>query len=133
MGRRIVEAPGVAAPRSHYSHGVVGGGWLYVAGQVAMRPDGTVVEGDAAAQTVQILENMKAIIEAAGATMDDVLRTTVYLLDVNDRGPVGQVREQYFSSPPPANTLLVVAGLADPRYLVEIDAIVVLPEGSAVR
>jgi enamine deaminase RidA (YjgF/YER057c/UK114 family) len=74
------------------------------------------------------LANLKRVIESAGGTMADVARTTLYLTRIEDRGPVGKVREAFFPSPPPANTLLVVAGLAQPEFLVEIDAIVPLRE-----
>jgi enamine deaminase RidA (YjgF/YER057c/UK114 family) len=127
----VVEANGVASPGGHYSHGViVSGRTLYVAGQVALDEDGQLIGGDdAAAQARQVLVNLQKVIESAGGTMADVARTTLYLTRLGDRGPVGTVRAEFFPSPPPANTLLVVASLAQPHFLVEIDAIVALREG----
>lgn len=127
----MVEANGVAPPGGHYSHGVVvSGRILFVAGQVALDEDGQLVGGDdAAAQARQVLVNLQNVIESAGGNMGDVARTTLYLTRLEDRGPVGKVREEFFPSPPPANTLLVVASLAQPQFLVEIDAIVALREG----
>ncbi len=127
--RSYVEPDGVGAPAGHYSHGIVASGRiLFVAGQTALDENGELVgAGDAAAQTRQVLTNLQRVIESAGGRMADVARTTVYLTRLEDRGPVAGVRKEFFPSPPPANTLLVVSSLADPGFLVEIDAIVPLP------
>ena len=126
--RSSVDVAGVRPPDGHYSHGIIASGrMLFVAGQVALDDQGRLVgAGDAAAQARQVLINLQRIIEAAGASMADVARTTVYLTRLEDRGLVGEVRAEFFPSPAPANTLLVVASLAQPEYLVEIDAIVPL-------
>lgn len=126
--RSQVETTGVAPPASHYSHGIVTSGrTLFVAGQVALDETGELVgRGDAAAQSRQVLTNLQRVVESAGGTMADVARTTVYLTRLEDRGPVGEVRQEFFPSPPPVNTLLVVSSLANPEFLVEIDAIVAL-------
>ena len=128
--RSSVGVTGVAPPAGHYSHGIIASGrMLFVAGQVALDPEGRLVgPADAAAQARQVLVNLQRIIESAGASMADVARTTVYLTRLEDRGPVAEVRAEFFPPPPPANTLLVVASLAQPDFLVEIDAIVPLPE-----
>ena len=113
-----------------YSHGVIveTGRTLYVAGQTPRDTQGNVVcKGDAAGQTRQTLENMKKVIEGAGGRMADVAKTTVFITDIKYREAVGRVRQEFFKGEPPANTLLVVAGLADPAFLVEIEAIVPLP------
>jgi enamine deaminase RidA (YjgF/YER057c/UK114 family) len=100
---------------------------LFVAGQVALDEEGQLVgRGDAAAQARQVLTNLKRVIEGAGGSMANVARTTVYLTRLEDRGPVGSVRAVFFPAPAPANTLLIVASLAQPEFLVEIDAIVPL-------
>ena len=126
--RTAVEVAGLAPPAGHYSHGIIAAGrMLFVAGQVALDEDGKLVgRGDAAAQTRQVLTNLRRVVEGAGASMADVARTTVYLTRLDDRGPVGKVRAEFFPAPAPANTLLVVASLAQPEFLVEIDAIVPL-------
>lgn len=131
--RRYVEVSGVSAPAGHYSHGIITSGrLLFVAGQVALDEDANLVgAGDAAAQTRQVLTNLQKIVESAGARMGDVARTTVYLTRLEDRAPVAGVRSEFFPSPPPANTLLVVASLAQPEFLVEIDAIVPLRDRPA--
>jgi enamine deaminase RidA (YjgF/YER057c/UK114 family) len=98
---------------------------LFVAGQVALDEAGQLVgAGDAGSQARQVLQNLQRVVEAAGASMTNVARTTVYLTRLEDRGPVATVRAEFFPSPPPANTLLVVTSLAQPEFLVEIDAIV---------
>lgn len=124
-----VAVEGVAAPAGHYSHGiVVSGRTLYVAGQVALDEEGTLVgPGDITAQTRQVLTNLERVVTSAGGQLADVAKTTVYLTKLEDRAPVGALRKEFFPDPPPANTLLVVTSLADPAFLVEIDAIVVLP------
>jgi len=126
--RAAVEAKGVAPPAGHYSHGIIASGrHLYVAGQTALDENGELVGGDNAAdQARQVLINLQRVIESAGGRMADVARTTVYLTRLEDRGPVGEVRAEFFPAPPPANTLLVVSSLAHPDFLVEIDAIVPL-------
>ncbi len=126
--RTAVDVTGVAAPASHYSHGIVTSGrLLFVAGQVALDEQGSLVGGDdAAAQARQVLSNLRQVVEEAGGRMEDVARTTLYLTRLEDRAPVAEVRKEFFPTPPPANTLLVVSSLASPEYLVEIDAIVAL-------
>jgi 2-iminobutanoate/2-iminopropanoate deaminase len=125
MTRTAVSVTGIAPPRAYYSHAISAGDVVYVAGQVPVDAAGQVVDGDAEAQARQVMENLAAVVAAAGATLDDVVKTTVYLTDRAHRAAVGKVRQEYFSDPPPANTLLVVAGLAEPEMMVEIEAIVV--------
>lgn len=131
MKRTAYQPPDVFVPRGKtYSHGVIveAGRTLYVAGQTSRDREGTIVcKGDAAGQTRQILENMKKVIEGSGGRMEDVAKTTVFITDIKYRDAVGQVRQEFFKGEPPANTLLVVSGLADPDFLVEIEAIVPLP------
>lgn len=127
--RTLVEVPGVAPPAGNYSHGIiVSGRILFVAGQTALDENGDLVGGDdPAAQARQVLANLQRVIQAAGGRIGDSARTTVYLTRLEDRGPVGEVRKEFFPAPAPANTLLVVSSLAQPEFLVEIDAIVPLP------
>jgi reactive intermediate/imine deaminase len=124
MVRRVPQTADVAPPQAHYSHAVIAGDVVYVAGQVAVDEHGVVVDGDAEAQTRQVMENLARVVAAAGATMDDVVKTTVFLTDLGDREAVGRVRREYFTDPPPANTLLVVSSLANPAFVVEIEAVV---------
>ena len=131
MKRTAYQPSDVFVPAGRtYSHGVIveTGRTLYVAGQTSRDAQGKVVcQGDAAGQTRQVLENMKRVIEGAGGRLEDVAKTTVFITDIKHREAVGRVRQEFFKGDPPANTLLVVAGLADPAFLVEIEAIVPLP------
>ena len=131
MKRTAYQPPDVFVPAGKsYSHGIIveTGRTLYVAGQTSRDAEGNIVcKGDAAGQTRQVLENMKKVIEGAGGRMEDVAKTTVYITDIKHREAVGRVRQEFFKGDPPANTLLVISGLADPAFLVEIEAIVPLP------
>jgi enamine deaminase RidA (YjgF/YER057c/UK114 family) len=131
MKRTAYQPPDVFVPAGKsYSHGIIveAGRTLYVAGQTSRDAQGNIVcQGDAAGQTRQVLENMKKVIEGAGGWMEDVAKTTVYITDITHREAVGRVRQEFFKGDPPANTLLVISGLADPAFLVEVEAIVPLP------
>ena len=108
------------------SQGIQIGNTLYTAGQVALDPDGNVVgEGDMRAQTRQVMENLKKILESAGFSFDDVVKVGVYVTDINRIREVQEVRGEYFSDPPPASTGLEISALAFPGLLVEIEAIAV--------
>jgi enamine deaminase RidA (YjgF/YER057c/UK114 family) len=132
MKRTAYQPPDVFVPAGKtYSHGIIveARRTLYVAGQTSRDAQGKVVcKGDAAGQTRQVLENMKKVIEGAGGRMEDVVKTTVYITDIRHREAVGRVRQEFFKGDAPANTLLVISGLADPDFLVEIEAIVPLPD-----
>jgi enamine deaminase RidA (YjgF/YER057c/UK114 family) len=105
-----------------------GGTLLHVSGQVAQGSDGhTVGQGDIERQTTQVLENIKALVEAAGGTLAHVARIVVYLTTRKHLPAVMNVRRRYFREPYPASTAVVVVGLANAEWLVEIEATVVLP------
>jgi len=131
MRRTAYQPPDVFVPAGKtYSHGIIveAGRTLYVAGQTSRDKQGNIVcKGDAAGQTRQTLENMKRVIEGAGGRMEDVAKTTVFITDIKNREAVGRVRQEFFKGDPPANTLVVISSLADPAFLVEIEAIVPLP------
>ncbi len=116
------------ADRLAYAYGVRTGDILWIAGQVARDCAGRLVgEGDAEAQAVQCFENVKAVVEAAGGTMDDVVSANMYVTARPHRDIINAVRARYFQAPRlPVGALLIVAGLALPEYLVEVDAVAVL-------
>jgi reactive intermediate/imine deaminase len=125
---RLVRAPGLSEPISHYSDAVRAGTTVYVSGQASLDAAGRLVgRGDVAAQTRQVLENLKLTLEAAGATLDDVVKVTVYLKDVADRPAVNEVRRAYFGANRPASTLIGIDQFAIDGMLVEIDAVAVVP------
>ena len=108
-----------------YSQGVRRGNLLYVSGQVPRDRDNNLVgENDLEAQCVQVYENIKAIIEAAGGTLADVVDTTVIVTDNSYKAVHNQVRKQYFQPPYPCSTA-IVAGLS-PGYMIEVNAVAIL-------
>jgi 2-iminobutanoate/2-iminopropanoate deaminase len=126
--RQEFAAPGLAPPISHYCDAVRFGDLLFISGIVGVDAQGRVVgEGDAARQTRQIFENMKKVLDAAGAGFGDVLKVTVFLTDIEDRARINPIRQEFFGNARPASTLVQVAKLVRPDLLVEIEAVVGLP------
>ncbi len=115
---------GLAPPISHYCDAVRWGDTLYISGIPPLDAKGRVVSDDPAAQARQVFENMKLVLDAAGATFADVLKVTVYLTDVNDRTKINPVRQEYFGAARPASTLIGINELAIPGMKVEIEAVV---------
>jgi 2-iminobutanoate/2-iminopropanoate deaminase len=107
-----------------YSQAIRANGFIFTAGQVAFDPaTSQIVEGDAAAQTARVLENLKAIVEAAGSSLDRAVKATVYLKDMGDFAAMNEVYARYFAKDPPARSTVEAARL--PRDLrVEIDLVV---------
>ena len=129
--RKVLQPQSIPDPRPRYSQGIIAEGkrLLFIAGQTAVDADGNAVgKGDAAAQTEQVLKNMKAVLDEAGAGFGDIVKITTYITDPRYRDDLNPARLKYFSADPPASTLVVVSGLANSDYLVEIEAIAVLPE-----
>jgi reactive intermediate/imine deaminase len=127
--RQEFRVAGLPAPLSHYTDAVRFGNILFVSGLTAHDAEGKLVGGtDAAAQTRQILMNLNRVLDAAGATMADVLKVTVFLTDIDDRAAINPVRQEFFGSARPASTLIEVSRLALPDMKVEIEAVVGLPE-----
>jgi 2-iminobutanoate/2-iminopropanoate deaminase len=117
------KAPKAIGP---YSQAVRANGFLFTAGQVALDPaTGNVVEGDVAAQTTRVMENLKAIVEAAGSRLEHAVKATVYLKDMGDFSAMNEVYGKYFSRNPPARSTVEVSRLPkDVR--VEIDLVLVV-------
>ena len=114
------EAPKAIGP---YSQGIKAGGFVFVSGQVALDPaTGALVGSDVAAQTERVLQNLQAVVEAAGSDLDRVVKTTVYLRSMADFAAMNEVYKRYFKSEPPARATVAVAGLPKDA-LVEIDVI----------
>lgn len=129
--RKVLQPQTVPDPRPRYSQGILAEGkrLLFVAGQTAVDADGNVVgKGDAGAQAEQVLKNMKAVLDEAGAGFGDIVKITTYITDPRYRDQLTPARLKYFTAEPPTSTLVVVSGLAHPDYLVEIEAVAVLPE-----
>lgn len=113
-------APAAIGP---YSQAVRAGNLLFCSGQIPLLPDGSMAEGGIEGQTLQVMANLKAVIEAAGGSFAQVVKTTIYLADLSDFALVNEVYGRSFTDNPPARATVQVAGL--PRGVrVEIDAIV---------
>ena len=123
MSNRTIETADAPKAIGPYSQGVIANGLLFTAGQIALDPaTGTVVEGDVSVQTRRVLANLEAILREAGATWNDVVKTTVFLHDMGDFAKVNQIYAEAFGSARPARSTVQVSAL--PRgVLVEIDAI----------
>jgi 2-iminobutanoate/2-iminopropanoate deaminase len=121
---RTDKAPSAIGP---YSQGITVNGFLFTAGQIAIDPaSGQVIQGDVKAQTERVLENLAAVLAAAGASWRDVVKTTVFLHDMNDFPAVNETYARIIGDARPARSTVQVSGL--PRgVLVEIDAIAALP------
>ncbi len=108
------------------SQGIQIGDTIYTAGQVALDSDGNVVgPGDMKAQTRQVMENLKTVLEAAGSSLEDVVKVVVYVTDMSRMAEVQEVRREYFSNSRPASTGVEITALAFPGLLVEIEAVAV--------
>ena len=130
MPKEEVRSPELAEPNGHFAQAtaaVPAGRLVFVSGMTARNAEGGVTGvGDVAAQTHQVCQNLKAAVEAAGGTLDDVVRVDVYVLDVADFDAIHAVRRQYFTGPPPASTMVEVSAFVRPEYLIEINAIAVV-------
>jgi 2-iminobutanoate/2-iminopropanoate deaminase len=122
MKKKIItceQAPAVVGP---YSHAVAAGPFVFVSGQIPINPQGEMVPGDIVVQTVQVMENLQAILATAGLSLTDVVKTTVFLKDMADFAGMNRVYGEFFPENPPARSTLQVAGLAR-NAAVEIEAI----------
>jgi len=130
------DAPGTVKPFGIFSSAAwqPEGKVLHIAGQVAQDAAGTLVgKDDIRTQTRQVLENIRTVLAAAGGTLDDVARVTVYVTDMSGLAQIHEVRGQYFRRPYPASTLVEVKRLVKPEYLIEIDAVAVIPADRVKR
>jgi 2-iminobutanoate/2-iminopropanoate deaminase len=119
----LVEVPEVKSVSGRpYSPGLRVGDWLMLSGQVPLGADGETVSTDAETQWRQALDNIKALIEGAGGTMEDVFRLDVFVTDIRHYLNHSQVRAEYFEPPYPISTALEVSGLAREEWLIEIEA-----------
>jgi 2-iminobutanoate/2-iminopropanoate deaminase len=124
MNVRTISTAHAPAAIGPYSQGIIANGFLFTAGQIALDPaTGNVVDGDVTVQTERVLANLAAILKAANASWDQVVKTTVYLAEMADFPRVNEVYARAFGAARPARSTVQVAGL--PRgVLVEIDAVV---------
>lgn len=123
-------APGVAEPFGIFSSAAwqPEGKVLQISGQVSKDGEGnTVGVGDITAQTRQVLDNISKVIESVGGRISDVVKVTVFVTDMSMLDAIHRVRSEYFTPPYPASTLVQINSLVRPEYLIEIEAIAVIP------
>ncbi len=124
--RRTVQTADAPKAIGPYSQAIVTEALVFTAGQIGLNPaTGEIVEGGIASQTRQVLGNLQHVLEAAGASLASVVKTSVYLKDMNDFAAMNEVYGEFFPSAPPARSTVAAAGLPK-AALVEIDAVAVL-------
>lgn len=129
--RRIVKTEKAPNPVGPYNQAIVYGGLVFTAGQIAINPkDNQIIAGDVAAQTRQVLENLSAVLNAAGASLQSVLKTTVFLKNMDDFAAMNEVYSEYFVHSAPARSAVEVARLPK-DVLVEIECVAAVIEENA--
>jgi enamine deaminase RidA (YjgF/YER057c/UK114 family) len=127
MKRENISTGGKWEPIIGYSRAVRVGAFVHVSGCTAMTPQGLVGKGDPYAQTIQVLKTIEAALEKAGAKLEHVVRTRIFLTDIGQWEQVGRAHGEVFGTIRPASTMVGVAALIDPDMLVEIEAEAIVP------
>ncbi len=128
--KRTVSTPNAPEAIGPYSQAVIAGNLVFCSGQIPLDPaTGALVEGDIAAQTRRVLENLRAVLEAAGSGLDRVVKTTVFLADLADFQGMNAVYAEYFGGDPPARAAVQVAALPKGAR-VEIEAVALRGDGA---
>jgi 2-iminobutanoate/2-iminopropanoate deaminase len=122
MKKQIITCDQAPASVGPYSHAVAAGPFVFVSGQIPINRQGEMVSGDIVVQTVQVMENLKAILATAGLSLVDVVKTTVFLKDMADFAEMNRVYGEFFPETPPARSTVQVSGLAR-NAAVEIEAV----------
>lgn len=124
-------APGVVKPFGIFSSAAwqPPGRVLHLSGQVSQAEDGSLVgAGDIVAQTWQVLTNLQQVLASVGGTMADIQKVTIFVTDMTRLMDIHAVRAEFFAAPYPASTLVQISALVRPEYLIEIEAVAVIPE-----
>ena len=128
--KKQIQSDKIRQPSGHFSQAISAdakGMLVFISGMTARKADGTIAGiGDIEAQTRQVCENIKAAVEAAGGTMDDICRVDVYVRNMEHFDKIHKVRREYFKAPAPASTMVEVSKFTSPDYLIEINAIAVV-------
>jgi len=120
-----VQTPNAPAAIGPYSQAMICNGMVFTSGQIALTPAGEMVEGDVSAQCVQVVANLKAVLEASGSSLSNVIKTTIFLADMEDFAAVNAIYGAAFGDHKPARSTVAVKTLPK-NALVEIDAIAVI-------
>ena len=122
MARAMITTPDAPSAIGPYSQAIRSSGLLFTSGQIPLRPDGTLVTGDIRQQTRQVMENLKAVLEAGGSSLERVVKCTCFLADMNDFSAFNEVYGEFFGDEPPARSAVQVARL--PRDVaIEVEAV----------
>lgn len=121
----IVQTPNAPAAIGPYSQAMIANGMVFTSGQIALTPLGEMLTGDVKEQCVQVLANLKAVLEAAGSSLDKVIKTTIFLDNMDDFGAVNALYAQAFGDHKPARSTVAVKTLPK-NALVEIDAVAII-------
>jgi reactive intermediate/imine deaminase len=129
MPKQEIVSPQLAPPNGHFAQATTAAGrMVFISGMTARNTEGGITGvGDITAQTHQVCQNLQAAVEAAGGTLDDIARVDVYVRDIKDFDAIHSVRRQYFTGVAPASTMVEVSRFVKDEYLIEINAIAVLP------
>jgi len=122
---RIMETEKVCGTDGTWAQATKRGNMLFVSGQVGVDREGELVGSDFASQARQTLENLKNMLEAGGATLEDLASITVFVTDMKNRPAFAAIRREYFEDDPPASTIVEIAQLYSPEVLVEINGVAV--------
>ena len=132
MPKTQIVSEKIRQPSGHFSQAIsieTRGRLVFISGMTARRAGGSIAGiGDIEAQTRQVCENIKSAVEQAGGTMDDICRVDVYIRNMEQFEAIHKVRREYFREPLPASTMVEVVKMTHPDYLIEINAIAVIPD-----
>jgi len=124
MNRTVISTDKAAPAIGPYSQAIMTDTMLYCSGQIPLNPQGVMVEGDVTAQTIQVFENITAVLAAAGSSFEKVVKVTVFLADMNDFAAMNAVYGTFFTANPPARSTVQVARLPrDAKVEIEITAL----------
>lgn len=130
MPKQQIVSDKIGKPSGHFSHATMieaSGRLVFISGMLAKNTSGEIVGiGDPEAQTRQVCENLKAAVEEAGGTLDDICRVDVYVRNMEHFDAIHAVRREYFSEPLPASTMVEITKMTTPDALIEINAIAVI-------
>ncbi len=132
MPKQKITSDRIRQPTGHFSHATMieaRGKLVFISGMTSRRADGSIAGiGDIEAQTRQVCENLKSAVESAGGTLDDICRVDVYVRNMEHFETIHKVRREYFTGVAPASTMVEVTKMTSPDYMIEINAIAVLPD-----